>query len=111
MTGMPLDILLVAVSQKGTSSRHRSLKTLAAACDTDDELVRRCAAGGRPMLAKITPYRDLMLTSSEMEQLVAELRSLDVSASGSAVRIVDEVVALAERCAADATTELHFICD
>ncbi|MFD6092166.1 hypothetical protein ACFWGN_08630 [Oerskovia sp. NPDC060338] len=46
-----------------------------------------------------------------MDQLVAELRSVDGAASGAAARIVDEVVGLAERCAADVTTELHLIGD
>ncbi|MNW64898.1 hypothetical protein D3C74_432260 [compost metagenome] len=63
------------------------------------------------MLAKIDPYGDLVLTSSEVDQLVAELRSVDGAASGAAARIVDEVVGLAERCAVDATTELHLIGD
>jgi hypothetical protein len=111
MLTMPLDILLVAVSQRGTSSRRRTLKTLAAACDTEGELVRLATASGRPLLAKIDPHGDLVLTSSEVDQLVAELRSLDGTASGAAARIVDEVVGLAERCAADATTELHLIGD
>lgn len=111
MLTMPLDILLVAVSQRGTSSRRRTLRTLAAACDTEGELVRLAAASGRPLLAKIDPYGDLVLTSAEMEQLLAELRSLDGATSGTAARIVDEVVGLAERCTVDATTELHLIGD
>lgn len=111
MLTMPLDILLVAVSQRGTSSRRRTLRTLAATCDTEGELVRLAAASGRPLLAKIDPYGDLVLTSSEADQLVAELRSVDGAASGAAARIVDEVVGLAERCATDVTTELHLIGD
>ncbi|GAA3227229.1 hypothetical protein ACFP63_13590 [Oerskovia jenensis] len=108
---MPLDILLVAVSQRGTSPRHRTRTTLAAACDDDGELVRWCASSGRPMLAKIDPYGDLVLTSSEMEQLIDELRPSDAGPHGAACRIIDETLELASRCAADPTTELWFAGD
>ena len=93
---MPLDILLVAVSQRGTSSRHRTRTTLAAACD-DGEPVRRCAASRRPMLAKVDQYGDLVLTSSEMEQLIDELRSLDIPQHGAASRVAHETLELAAR--------------
>ena len=83
---MPLDILLVAVSQRGTSSRRRTLRTLAGTCDTEGELVRLAATSGRPLLAKIDPYGGLVLTPSEVDQLVAELRSLDGAARGTARR-------------------------
>ncbi|MFF3063697.1 hypothetical protein ACFVQ3_03990 [Oerskovia sp. NPDC057915] len=108
---MALDILLVAVSQRGSSTRHRTVATLAAATDNDGELVRRCATSGRPMLTKIDPYGDLVLTSSEMEQLIAELRSLDGGTHGQASGIVAEVRELAARCAADRARELHFVGD
>lgn len=106
-----LDILLVAVSQRGTSSRHRTRTTLAAACDDGGELVRRCAASGRPMLAKVDPYGDLVLTSSEMEQLIDELRSSDIPRHGAASRVVHETLELAARGAVEPATELHFVGD
>jgi hypothetical protein len=111
MASMPLDILLVAVSQRGKSSRHRTWTTLGAACDDGGELVRRCVPSGRPMLAKIDPYGDLVLTSSEMEQLIDELRCADMAPHGAACRVVDEVLELAARCAADPTTAPWFAGD
>lgn len=111
MATMPLDILLVAVSQRGTSPRRQTRTTLAAACDDDGELVRWCASSGRPMLAKIDPYGDLVLTSSEMEQLIDELRASGAGPHETARRIIDETLELASRCAADPTTELWFAGD
>ncbi|RXR24844.1 hypothetical protein EQW78_07040 [Oerskovia turbata] len=108
---MPLGIVLVIVSQHGTSPRRRTRTTLAAACDGDGELVRRCASSGRSMLAKIDPYGDLVLTSSEMKRLIDELGSLDAGPHGAARRIIDETLELASRCAVDPATEVHFVGD
>ncbi|MHA7133002.1 hypothetical protein [Oerskovia turbata] len=63
------------------------------------------------MLTKVDPYGDLVLASSEMEQLADELRSLDVEARMPARRIVEALLDLAARCAVDPTTELHFVGD
>ena len=49
------------------------------------------------MLAKVDPYGDLVLTSSEMEQLIDELRSMDIPQHGAASRVAHETLELATR--------------
>ncbi|GAA1409484.1 hypothetical protein [Oerskovia paurometabola] len=63
------------------------------------------------MLAKVDPYGDLVLTSSEMEQLIDELRSSDIPRHGAAGRVVHETLELAARGAVEPATELHFVGD
>ena len=62
-------------------------------------------------MAKIDPYGDLVLTSSEMEQLIDELRSSDIPRHGAASRVAHETLELAARCAVARATELHFVGD
>jgi hypothetical protein len=104
---MPLNILLVAVSQPGSSPRRRSVRTVATVSDVDGSFVTICAASKLPMLTKIDPWGDLVLTSVEMGQFIDELRA--ASSGGDAGALVDQILELAARCAVDRTNELHFI--
>ncbi|NEB07041.1 hypothetical protein G3I78_49730, partial [Streptomyces sp. SID13726] len=54
------------------------------------------------------PYGDVVLSRSEMEQLLDERRVLVSRSARSDVVVLDRVVALAERCRREPGTELRF---
>jgi hypothetical protein len=75
---MGVDVVLMKVSRAGTSARRRKVTPMGASLtDSGDVLVRlvdRVRGSGRaPMLERIDPYRDLILTPVEMPQLLEEL--------------------------------------
>ncbi|WP_264030335.1 hypothetical protein [Cellulosimicrobium sp. SH8] len=105
---MGVDVTLALVVQEGTSPRRRSTSSVAVVPDDGDALARVLPTSGLPMLARVDPYRDVVLSSSEMEQRLDELRVLVSRSARSDVAVLDRVVALAERCRRDPRTELRF---
>jgi hypothetical protein len=85
---MGVDVVLMKVSRAGTSPRRRKVTPVGASLtDLDDVLVRLVdrlrGCGQAPMLERIDPYGDLILTPVEMPQLlqeVARIRGLAVTA-------------------------------
>jgi hypothetical protein len=105
---MGVDVVLNEVSQPGTSSRRRRLTQLDVVPDPDEVFVRVCVRSSLPMLRRVDPYGDLVLTAVEMPQLVAELeQELAGSTTISEREVMSAVRRLAERCAAQPSTELH----
>ncbi|MER7247694.1 hypothetical protein [Kribbella sp. NPDC000426] len=70
---MGVDVVLNAVSQPGTSSRRRRLTRLDGVADSGDGFAGICGRSKLPMLRRIDPYGDLVLTSAEMPQFLDEV--------------------------------------
>jgi hypothetical protein len=104
---MGVDVVLMKVRQPGTSPRRRSVTRVDAVLDPAGVFVGICRDSELPMLRRADPYGTLVLTSAEMPQLVAELDTTRQRLHGAGWEIVTAVLALAERCLADRTTELH----
>jgi hypothetical protein len=103
---MGIDIVLMAVSQRGTSGRRRRCTPLAMVLDGDDFFADRCQHSELPMLGRAKPYGQLVLTPAQMDQFIAEvsaLRPADTTADDRLARIL----ALADRCRATTGSELH----
>ncbi|WP_327634444.1 hypothetical protein OHB24_31245 [Kribbella sp. NBC_00482] len=76
--------------------------------DSDDVFVRLCARSSLPMLGRVDPYGDLVLTAVEMPQFVAELdQELAGPLTVAEREVLSAVRRLAERCATNRSTELH----
>ncbi|WP_125777828.1 hypothetical protein [Antribacter gilvus] len=109
---MGADVMLRRVTRRGSSPRREELTEVDSVSDSDDILVRLCAASGLPMLSRVDPYGDLVLSSDEMEQLVSELDQVRTSTSDHAERwLLDRVLVLARTCARDRDLRLWFAGD
>ncbi|TCC04955.1 hypothetical protein [Kribbella soli] len=109
---MGVDVVLNEVSQQGTSSRRRRLTQLDVVPDPDEVFVRVCARSSLPLLGRVDPYGDLVLTAVEMPQFVAELdQELAGTVTSAEREVLSAVRRLAERCATDACTELQLVGD
>jgi hypothetical protein len=105
--GMGIDVVLVEVSQQGTSSRRRHVRQLAAVIDQDDFFARRCQESGKPMLVRADPYGDLVLTHSEVSQFISEVESLISESDAMAEERLRRIIELACRCRDNPSVELH----
>lgn len=112
-----VDAVLMRVDQAGTSPRRRRVVPAGpVVADRDDIFVRLVdRARGRskvPMLERVDPYDDLILTSAEMPQLLAELDFLTGLAESADERdVVADMARLAAVCGEDAALELHLVGD
>jgi hypothetical protein len=105
---MGVDVVLTQVSQPGTSSKRRRLTQVNVVPDGDDVFARICVRSQLPMLSRVDPYGDLVLTTSEMPQLLAEVNEeLGLATTAPERELLAAVRRMAERCAADTSTELH----
>ncbi len=105
---MGVDVTLVRVVQQGTSPRRRSTTSVDVVPDDGEVLARLLPTIGLPMLARVDPYGDVVLSGSEMEQLLDELHILMDRSSPPDVVVLGAVVALAERCRRELGSELRF---
>ena len=111
---MGVDVVLMDVSRTGTGPRRRKATPAGASLtDSGDVLVRfvdRVRGSGKaPMLERIDPYGDLILTPVEMPQLLEELARVRGLAVTDAQReILTRLERLAIRCGDDTATELRF---
>jgi hypothetical protein len=104
-----VDVVLNQVSQPGTSSKRRRLARLDVVPDGDDQFARLCERSTLPMLGRVDPYSDLVLTTVEMAQFLAELDTELGDARGAGEQeLLQAIRALAERCATGTDLELHF---
>ncbi|WP_434587347.1 hypothetical protein [Streptomyces sp. A5-4] len=105
---MGLDIVLKRVEQPGTSPRRRRLAQVDAVLDGSDLFAHICASSNLPMLSRADPYRTLVLTMQDMPQFLAEVDAVRRSADGDPARVILVAVRrLAERCADEASMEIH----
>lgn len=105
---MGVDVTFVRVVQQGTSPRRRSTTSVDVVPDDGEVLARLLPTSGLPMLARVDPYGDVVLSGSEMEQLLDELHILMDRSSPPDVVVLGAVVALAERCRRELGSELRF---
>nr|WP_128082921.1 hypothetical protein [Cellulosimicrobium sp. MM] len=75
--------------------------------DDGDVLARLLPASGLPMLARVDPYGDVVLSGS-VEQLLDELHILMDRSSPPDAVVLGAVVVLAERCRRELGSELRF---
>ena len=100
--------MLNAVDQPGTSSRRRRLTQLDVVPDTRDVFARICGRSKLPMLRRVDPYGDLILTPSDAPQLLEELKAeLALTTDDEERSLLTAVSKLAERCLTDPSTELQ----
>ncbi|MFI9174057.1 hypothetical protein [Streptomyces lincolnensis] len=106
---MGVDVLLMRVTQPGTSPRRRRLTEIDAYADLTDAFARLCSGTGLPLLSRIDPYGSLALTPADMDQLLDELAVLRGRTPDETDRtLLEEIARLARGCAADPSTELCF---
>lgn len=112
-SSLGVDVVLMRVGRAGTSPRRRKVVPVGPdLADSDDvfvSLVERVRGRDRaPMLERVDPYGDLVLTSGEMPQLLAELGYLRGLATSIEERErVTRLERLAVMCMADPALELH----
>ncbi|MEV4264479.1 hypothetical protein [Kribbella sp. NPDC049584] len=105
---MGVDVVLNVVDQPGTSSRRRRLTQLDVVPDSRDVFARICGRSKLPMLRRVDPYGDLILTTAEAPQFLEELEAELELATGDEERsLLTAVHKLAERCLMDPSTELQ----
>lgn len=104
---MGVDVVLMRVARQGTSPKHRRLPPLASAGDEDDVIARTFSGSGKPMLSRVDPYGEVVLSPAEMGQFIAEAESLAAGADVTGAGRIRRVVELARRCRDTPGTELH----
>ncbi|GAA2811307.1 hypothetical protein [Kribbella solani] len=105
---MGVDVVLKQVSRPGTSSKRRRLTQLDIVPDTDDVFARICERSKLPMLSRVDPYGDLILTAAEMPQLLEEVETERKLTTDDQERVLLAAVHhLGERCSTEPYTELH----
>lgn len=105
---MGVDVVLTQVSQPGTSPKRRRLTQLDAVPDPADVFATICQRSTLPLLRRVDPYRDLILTSAEMPQFLDEVQTERALATTDEERtLLTAVQHLAERCSTDPSAELH----
>lgn len=104
---MGVDVVLMRVTQDGTSPKRRRRSPLAMVADEGDDLAQAFTQSGMPMLSRVYPYKDLILTAAEMEQFMQEAESLIAGADVTCAARLRQVLGLARRCRNEPGTELH----
>ncbi|GAA2896803.1 hypothetical protein GCM10010517_61810 [Streptosporangium fragile] len=109
---MGVDVVMVRAENRGTSPRRRKVVPVADVPDRDDvfvRLVERVRGRSRaPMLGRVDPYGTLVLTCSEMPQLLQELAYLaGLAVDEAEARMIDRVAEIARACAGDPASELR----
>jgi len=104
---MGVDVVLMRVARQGTSPKRRRLSPLASVGDEDGVIARSFSESGTPMLSRVDPYGDLVLSPAEMGQFIAEAEFLAAGAGVTGVGLIRRVLELARRCRDTAGTELH----
>ncbi|MFI6875684.1 hypothetical protein ACIBL6_19825 [Streptomyces sp. NPDC050400] len=105
---MGVDVVLMQVSQRGTSSRKRRLTPVDFVQDGADVFAGLCVNSGLPMLNRVDPYRTQILTQADMPQFVSEIATTYQQVTDQGERdILQKIRELGERCSATADLELH----
>ncbi|GAA5035720.1 hypothetical protein [Streptomyces siamensis] len=105
---MGVDVVLMQVTHRGTSSKKRRLTTVAFVQDGADLFSGLCVNSRLPMLNRVDPYRTQILTSVDMPQFISEVDATRDLVKGQRERdILQKIRELAERCAEAASLELH----
>jgi hypothetical protein len=107
-----IDVVLMRREQHGTSPKRAKrvgVESVSGHGDAvQDVLGRVWDSGKAPLLDRIDPVSDVVLTWDDMSQLLAELDVLRQLTDGDQRLIVDRIIGLAERCESDSTLEIWF---
>lgn len=105
---MGIDVVLMQVTQRGTSPKKRRLTTVEFVQDGADLFSGLCVNSSLPMLNRVDPYRTQILTPADMPQFISEVEATCDLVKGQQERdILEKIRELAERCAEAASLELH----
>lgn len=105
---MGVHVSLVHVTQVGTSSKGRSLRRMATVGRSGETFAGLCARSGLPMLSRVDPYRTRILTVRDMPQFISELEATRAQGEDpGAVGLLNDLIALARRCASEPDLEIH----
>ncbi|MFZ3566704.1 hypothetical protein ACOKM5_06990 [Streptomyces sp. BH097] len=105
---MGIDVVLMQVTQRGTSPKKRRLTRVECVQDGADLFSGLCVTSGLPMLNRVDPYRTRILTPADMPQFISEVEATCDLVKGQQERdILERICELAERCAEAAGLELH----
>ncbi|MEV5610922.1 hypothetical protein [Streptomyces sp. NPDC052225] len=105
---MGVHVSLVHVTQIGTSRKGRRTRYLATVGGSGDTFADLCARSTLPLLSRVDPYNSQILTRHDMPQFVSELEATRARTSdGGVVALLDDLLALAERCATEVDLEVH----
>lgn len=103
-----IDVVLVQVTQRGTSPRKRRLTRVESVQDGADLFAGLCVNSSLPMLNRMDPYRTQILTSADMPQFISEVEATRALVKGQQEGdVLEKIRELAERCAEAASLELH----
>ena len=104
---MGVDVVLMRVTRQGTNTKRRRLAQLAVVTDDGDVLAREFGQSGKPMLSRVNPYGNLILSPAEMEQYITEAGALIAGADEARADRIRRVLELARQCRDKPGTELH----
>jgi hypothetical protein len=94
-----VDVTLVRVEQRGSSSRRRRMSQVDAVLDLHDKFARLCGSSVLPMLSRVDPYGTLILTSGEMDQFISEVEVEFLRVQDPAVKeFLEGALRLAHEC-------------
>lgn len=105
---MGVDVVLRRVS----GPKRRQVSHVDVVGDGAEVFVRICRDSEFPILGRVDPYGDLVLTAGDMPRFIAEVdATVDLVDGEAELRMLFAVRALAERCATEASMELHLVGD
>ncbi|WP_206789184.1 hypothetical protein [Amycolatopsis sp. MtRt-6] len=105
---MGVDVLLMAVRQRGTSPKGRQVRPVEVLLDPGDRFAGLCTSSRRPTLSRVHPWKSLILTRADMPQFISEVEAELAEAGDREVKdLLRRVLGLARECAAHETYELH----
>jgi hypothetical protein len=103
-----VDVLLMTVRQRGTSSKGRQVRPADVMLDPADRFARLCTSSRRPMLSRVDPCKSLILTRADMPQFIFEVEAEFAASDDREVRdLLQRVLGLARECEAHEAYELH----
>ncbi|MGY0489438.1 hypothetical protein [Streptomyces sp. WG-D5] len=105
---MGIHVVLMQVTQPGTSPKRRRLTWTDSVQDDADLFSGLCVNSRLPMLNRMDPYRTHILTPADMPQFLSELEATRTLVNGlQEQNILDKIRTLAKQCAETTSLELH----
>lgn len=109
---MGVDVVLQRVTDQGTTPRRRQVSPVDSVGDSAEVFVRICRDSALPLLSRVDPYGDLLLTAEDMPRFIGEVdATLEAVDDEERWELLAAVRGLAERCAREASMELHLLGD
>jgi len=103
-----VDVALLRVEQRGSSPRRRRASQVDVVLDLHDKFARLCESSALPMLSRVDSYGTLILSSSEMDQFIAEIEIEFLQMEDPAVKeFLKSVLRLARECQEEEEMQLR----